>query len=71
MSSHFGTGDRARVVFDGRYDLSPGLVRAQASGYPLLLGQFKVFLLLIILQVVRITTSKGSFDNQTLKIRTA
>ncbi len=36
MSSHthFGTGDRVRVVFDGRYDLSPGaLVRASASGY--------------------------------------
>ena len=32
--THFGTGDRVRVVFDGRYDLSPGaLYELQASGY--------------------------------------
>ncbi|WP_125389501.1 hypothetical protein [Streptococcus oralis] len=34
LLTHFGTGDRVRVVFDGKYDLSPGaLYELQASGY--------------------------------------
>lgn len=34
LLTHFGTGDRVRVVFDGKYELSPGaLYELQASGY--------------------------------------
>ncbi len=56
MSSHFGTGDRVRVVFDGEYDLSPGAIyELQATGYHFSRDTLttwtssKVFLLLIIL----------------------
>ena len=32
--THFGTGDRVRVVFDKKYELSPGaLYELQGSGY--------------------------------------
>ncbi len=73
----FGTGDRVRVVFDGRYDLSQGLCNEPGRQAITLvettyhyLDESKVFLLLIILQVVRmITTSKDGFlmTSQTLR----
>lgn len=34
LLTHFGTGDRVRVVFDGKYELSPGaLYELQGAGY--------------------------------------
>ncbi len=74
--THFGTGDRVRVVFDGRYDLSPGLCtsfkrQAITLFEALLLGRVQVFSVLIILQVSRITTSKDGFaTSQTLRFWT-
>ncbi len=53
--THFGTGDRVRICFDSRYDLNPGLARAQkrpgyhfSRDHSYYLDEFKkIFLLLI------------------------
>ncbi len=66
-ASPLGTGDRVRVVFDGRDDSAQGLLNEPSVRLSLLvettLTSSKVFLLLIILQVVRMitTTSKDGF----------